>query len=65
MGNTGGRNHWFGDHPKGMTNGNYQGFVRRYDKLAEDAAKLGVEIINCSRSTNLDQFKRATIDDIY
>lgn len=63
MGNTGGKAHWFGNHPKGFTNGNYKGFVVRYDKLSDDARRLGVQIINCSRTTNLTQFPRATIDD--
>lgn len=65
MGNFGGKNHWFGDHPKGMTNGSYQSFVTRYDQLAEDAKRLGIEIINCSRQTNLTQFQKTTIDDVF
>lgn len=63
MEKTGGKNHWFGDHPKGLTNGHYDSFVPRFDKLAEDLAAKGVEVVNCSRHTRLTQFKRATIDD--
>jgi len=65
MGQTGGKNHWFGNHPKGMTNGNYKGFVPRFDSIAEDAKAKGVEIINCTRQTNLTQFPQASIDDIF
>ena len=64
MGQTGGKNHWFGDHPKGMTNGNYSSFICRYDKLAKDLAANGVTVTNYTRTTNLNQFKRASLDDI-
>ena len=63
MQNTGGKSHWFGDHPKELTNGQYHTYVERFTRLAADLAAEGVEVINCSRETALHQFKRATIDD--
>lgn len=64
MGKTGGKNHWFGDHPRGMTNGNYATFVGRFDKLAKDLAAEGVKVTNYTRQTNLTQFVRANLDDL-
>jgi len=60
MGATG-QSHWFGSHPKGLTNGNYSGYVSNFTKLAADLAREGVEVINCTRQTALTQFKRAEI----
>lgn len=64
MGATG-RTHWFGEHPKGLSTGNYSSYVPTFTKLAEDLERDGIEVINCTRTTALTQFKRATIDDIY
>lgn len=63
MQKTNGKNHWFGDHPKGMHNGNYSGFVSHFDRLAEDLKSAGVEVINCTRETALYQFKRAALSE--
>jgi len=63
MGKTAGKSHFFGEHPKGMNNGNYQNFVNNFSQLAKDLEFEGVEVINFTRTTNLTQFKRATIDD--
>lgn len=62
MGQTGGKNHWFGNHPKGLTNGHYESFVPRFDQLAKDLAAAGVTVTNYSRATKLTQFKRANLD---
>ena len=65
MQNTGGKTHWFGDHPKELTNGQYGSYTSRYTQLAEDLASAGVEVINCTRETALTQFKRATIEEVW
>ena len=62
MGATG-NSHWFGSHPKGLSNGNYSNYVTAFDRLAEDLKYEGVEVINCTRKTALTQFKRGVIDD--
>ena len=63
MGNTHGKSHFFGDHPTGMSNGNYSNFVPAFSQLAADLKAEGVEVINCSRHSALTQFKRGVIDD--
>lgn len=65
MGWTGGKAHWFGDHPQGLTNGRHQSYVPNFDRLAQDLRAEGVEVINCSRSTNLHQFQRSTLEAVY
>lgn len=64
MGKTGGKNHWFGDHPKGFTNGNYEGFVDNFNKLASDLKAAGVKVVNYSRESRLTQFERGNIDEL-
>ena len=62
MSQTGGKNHWFGNHPNGLTNGNYESFIPRFDSLAKDLAAEGIEVVNYSRATKLNQFRRACLD---
>ncbi len=64
MGATG-QTHWFGDHPKKFHQGNYKGFVPQYDNLARDLKQRGIRCINLTRETNLTQFQRSTIDEIF
>lgn len=60
---TGGKSHFFGDHPPEIRNGGDPGrFVSAYRTI--DPNQYGIEIINCSRETALDMFPRSTIDDI-
>jgi len=63
MQSTGGKAHWFGDHPKGLSQGNYQSFVPRFDSIARDLQAEGVEVINCTRQTALTQFRLGVIED--
>lgn len=63
MQKTGGKTHWFGDHP-GKLNvpSPYNEFVKRFDAIAADLEQDGVEVVNCSRETALRCFRRSTID---
>jgi hypothetical protein len=61
MGATG-RTHFFGEHPKGLQNGNYEKYVPEFNKLAKDLEQEGVEVINCTRKTLLTQFKQQTLE---
>jgi hypothetical protein len=60
MGATG-NTHFFGKHPPTMSNGNYSSFVPRFDQLAVDLDSEGVEVINCTPTTNLNQFRQADL----
>lgn len=65
MQRTGGKAHWFGDHPKGMNNlGNLPRWVKYHDALAADLKAEGVEVINCTRETALTQYPRTNLEDV-
>lgn len=58
---TGGQTHWHGDHPVGLGN------ATRIDAWLEEFAKLGrdhaqVEILNATRQTALECFKRIDLE---
>jgi hypothetical protein len=61
MQNTGGKSHFFGDHPAHLATANYAVYVERFTNLAADLNYDGVEVINCSRESALYQFKRAEL----
>lgn len=56
--------HWFGSHPDGLNNPtNFPNWLERFEVMADDAKRLGVEIINCSRQTAITCFPRMSLDD--
>lgn len=64
MQKTGGRSHWHGDHPRGMGNGgNFEGWVKRFDRLSPLIRAKGVEVINATRQTALKCFPRLKIEE--
>lgn len=59
-----GERHWFGDHPKGLRNTSpYYLFLEKYGKAAPWFPANGIEVINCSRRTQLECFPRARLED--
>lgn len=66
MQTTGGKQHWFGDHPAGpmQCQSNYSGFMGNFTKLAEDLAARGVDVVNCTRETALTCFRRDSLDNV-
>lgn len=59
MQRTGGKSHWFGDHPAGMNVPSpYDVWRGKFTALAADLALEGVEVLNCSRETALETFRR-------
>ena len=64
MAHTHGQAHWHGNHPPSLGNAsNIKNWIPHMNKLAQDLAAEGVEVINCSRHTALECFKRMPIDD--
>jgi len=64
MQHTGGRRHWHGDHPPGLTNAEgIQGWVPKFAPLAKALALVGVPVVNCSTETALTCFERGRIND--
>jgi len=65
MQRTGGREHWHGKHEGGLRNGrNFDFWRRRFGPLAKDLKARGIQVINCTRETALDCFKRAPLESI-
>lgn len=65
MKNTDGKAHFFGNHPHEWGSPNYAVYVQRFNYLATDLEREGVEVINCSRETALHQFRRASLEEVY
>lgn len=64
MQKTGGKSHWFGDHPFGLqVPSPFATFIKHFGPLAEDLKNTGVEVVNCSAHTALTCFPRASIQD--
>lgn len=60
-----GKDHWFGQHPKGLTQIQpYELWMNNFPLLARELADEGVEVINCSPDTALKCFKRSSIEKI-
>lgn len=65
MQHTGGKVHFFGDHPKHLANGPaFNSILPLFNKLAEDLESAGVEVINCTRKTALTCFKRQDLETV-
>jgi hypothetical protein len=61
----GGRTHWHGDHPRGLGNGgNYPSWVAAMNVLARDLQAAGIEVINCSRKSAIECFKKKTMEEL-
>jgi hypothetical protein len=59
---TGGKSHWHGDHPVGLGNaGRVEAWHDEFAKLGRDHAQ--VEILNATRETALECFKRVDLED--
>jgi hypothetical protein len=64
MQKTGGKGHWFGDHPPELSSAaDFPAFRSYFPLLAEDLAAEGIEVVNCSRATALDVFRKSTVQE--
>lgn len=60
---TGGRVHWHGDHPKGMSNAKSLAiWPKRFEAVAAHAKRNGVPVVNASRATALTCFPRGGLE---
>ena len=62
-----GEKRWHGEHnkPDGReTRQPYDRFLKAYGQIAEDAGRLGVEIINANPWSALDQFPKADVESL-
>ena len=57
---TGGKAHWFGEHPN-RSHPKFSNLLKFYNHVAEQAPKIGLEIINATRETALTCFPRKSL----
>lgn len=61
---SGGRSHFFGEHPNGQRSP-YTRFLQRFPTLAKPLAKRNVEVINCTRRTVLTAFAQRSLESVF
>jgi hypothetical protein len=64
---TGGKAHWFGNHPGCLRTPPatwWHKWLWRYQLVADDAARMGIEIINATRETALTCFPRKPLSSL-
>lgn len=61
---TGGKSHWFGDHPKKLLPSPqpFVAWAREFDSLAAPAAARGLRLVNCTISTAVKLLPRSTLE---
>jgi len=59
MQKTDGKTHWHGDHPKGLhKNPIMLSWIKSFNRLADDLKDKSVEVVNATRTTALEAFRR-------
>lgn len=59
-----GEQHWHPDHPNKM-GPDYRKWLGLFETLVQPLAKRGIEIVNCTRSTQLDCFPKASLESVF
>lgn len=66
MQHTGGRSHWFGEHPKGFKNApGVAKWAKQFEGLAQQLTGAGLDVINCTEQTALTCFPRKSIGEVF
>lgn len=61
---TGGKAHWFGEHPKGLSRTHpYLVWLRRFPQIVADIQRENIDIINCTIDTALTCMPRGDIEN--
>lgn len=64
MQSTGGKTHWFGDHPRALQQtAPYRMFLSMFDTIVQPLAALGITVLNCTRQTALKCFPRVSLEE--
>lgn len=64
MGRTGGKAHFFGEHPAKLRAATpFPFFIAAFETMVKPLQAIGVEVINASRQTALTCFPRVTLDE--
>jgi hypothetical protein len=60
---TGGKSHWFGEHPNNFRS-SWHRWLPLYERVAADARQMDIEIINATRETALTCFPRQPLSSL-
>lgn len=61
-GTPGSKRHFFGDHPRGLSNmSQFPHWRRAFDTMAQPLKDLGIDVVNCSLSTAINAFPCAPL----
>lgn len=58
--------HWHGPHPQGLGNprdGQLERWRRSFDNAAQPVAQLGIEVINCSQTSSLQNYPKMSFEE--
>lgn len=58
-----GKNHWFGEHPDNSRM-DYVDWRLEFSRMAPTADRMGIEILNATRSTDLDCFPKVDLESV-
>lgn len=58
-----GRSHFFGEHPRRAKPSPYPAFREVFPTLVKPLARLGIEVINCTRRTELKTFRLMPLEE--
>jgi hypothetical protein len=62
----GSKRHFFGNHPPALSNVSpYPTWRAAYQTMRPEMDALGIDVINCSRSTAINAFRTAAIDEVF
>ena len=57
--------HWHGNHPGKLNKSpNYREFIKSFQGAAFDLRRAGIEVVNCSRESKLECFRRDLITNV-
>jgi len=58
--------HWHGNHPKGFGNcESISRFREKFPFLASDLEKKGIKVLNCTKETALNCFKKSKLESVF
>lgn len=64
MQSTGGKSHWFGDHPPGIKRPSpYKQFAEAFNSVSADLKANDITVVNCSRESALTTFPKMKLED--
>lgn len=59
------KSHFFGEHPKRPKPSPYSQFLLLFETIKKPLARVGVEVVNCTRRTMLDCFPKRSLEDVF